>query len=125
MSLTIIVYAMSIICMLNKQVALGGAQSKELFDRHGDLKRIRRLKFWPLDRLLVDRYKFSESDAHELADFLVPLLNFEPEKRPTAQQCLQHPWLNLTNCAPEETKNKSNQEKSDVGMGKLKIEVGK
>lgn len=111
--------------MLDKQVAIGGARSKDLFDRHGDLKRIRRLKFWPLDRILVDRYKFSESDAREFADFLVPLLDFAPEKRPTAQQCLQHPWLNLTNLAANETKSKSNMEKLDVGMSKLQIEVGK
>ena len=115
---------MTIICN-NKQVAIGGARSKDLFDRHGDLKRIRRLKNWPLDRLLVDRYKFSQSEAREFADFLVPLLDFIPEKRPTAQQCLQHPWLNISISAPNETKDKSNVEKLDVGMGKLQVEVGK
>ena len=28
-----------------------------------------------------------------MADFLVPILDFVPEKRPTAAQCLTHPWL--------------------------------
>ncbi|RVX21139.1 Protein kinase dsk1 [Vitis vinifera] len=116
---------MELLGKIPRKVAIGGARSKDLFDRHGDLKRIRRLKFWPLDRILVDRYKFSESDAREFADFLVPLLDFAPEKRPTAQQCLQHPWLNLTNLAANETKSKSNVEKLDVGMSKLQIEVGK
>lgn len=116
---------MELLGKIPRKVAVGGARSKDLFDRHGDLKRIRRLKFWPLDRILVDRYKFSESDAREFADFLVPLLDFAPEKRPTAQQCLQHPWLNLTNLAANETKSKSNVEKLDVGMSKLQIEVGK
>ncbi|RVW55075.1 Serine/threonine-protein kinase SRPK [Vitis vinifera] len=116
---------MELLGKIPRKVAIGGARSKDLFDRHGDLKRIRRLKFWPLDRILVDRYKFSESDAREFADFLVPLLDFAPEKRPTAQQCLQHPWLNLTNLAANETKSKSNMEKLDVGMSKLQIEVGK
>ncbi|KAJ9670954.1 hypothetical protein PVL29_027102 [Vitis rotundifolia] len=116
---------MELLGKLPRKVAIGGARSKDLFDRHGDLKRIRRLKFWSLDRLLVDRYKFSESDAREFADFLVPLLDFAPEKRPTAQQCLQHPWLNLTNLAANETKSKSNVEKLNVGMSKLQIEVGK
>jgi len=59
------------------------------------LKRIRRLKYWPLDRLLIDKYKLPEAEAREFADFLCPIMDFAPEKRPTAQQCLQHPWLNL------------------------------
>lgn len=75
------------------KIATTGARSKEYFDRYGDLKRIRRLKYGSLDRLLVDKYKFSEADARELASFLCPILDFDPEKRPTAEQCLQHPWL--------------------------------
>lgn len=76
-----------------EQISSGGARSKDFFDRYGDLKRIRRLKYWSLDRLLVDKYKFLEQDARDFADFLRPILDFAPEKRPTAQQCLQHPWL--------------------------------
>lgn len=110
---------------LGWQVAIGGARSKDFFDRHGDLKRIRRLKFWPLDRLLVDRYKFSENDAGEFAEFLCPLLDFAPEKRPTAQQCLQHPWLNLGNSTHGEMKNETNLGKLNVGMSNLQIKVGK
>ena len=50
------------------QIAIGGARSKDYFDRHGDVKRIRRLKYWPLDRLLVDKYKFPEAEAKEFAE---------------------------------------------------------
>lgn len=53
------------------------------------------MKYWPMDRLLIDKYKLPEADAHEFADFLCPILDFASEKRPTAQQCLQHAWLNL------------------------------
>ncbi|KAJ4714040.1 Kinase family protein [Melia azedarach] len=116
---------MELLGKMPRKIAIGGARSKDYFDRHGDLKRIRRLKFWSLDRLLVDKYKFSETDARELAEFLVPLLDFAPEKRPTAEQCLQHPWLNLRNAAQDERENKSNVEKVDVGMSKLQIKVGK
>ena len=76
------------------QIATSGTRSKDYFDRHGDLKRIRRLKFWPLDCLLVERYNFTETDARGFADFLRPILDFTPENRPTAAQCLKHPWLN-------------------------------
>ena len=100
------------------QVSVGGARSKDFFDRYGDLKRIKRLKFWPLDRMLVEKYKFSEIEAKEFADFLRPILDFAPEKRPSAQQCLQHSWLNqnLTN------NNSNNNDKLSVGMKNLQIQ---
>ncbi|KAK7406937.1 hypothetical protein VNO78_08573 [Psophocarpus tetragonolobus] len=85
---------MELLGKMPRKIAIGGAQSKDFFDRHGDLKRIRRLKFCPLDKLLTDKYKFSVNDAQEFSEFLLPLFDFAPEKRPTAGQCLQHPWLN-------------------------------
>lgn len=111
--------------MLGSQVAIGGARSKDLFDRYGDLKRIRRLKYWSLDKLLIEKYKFSENDARQFAEFLCPLLDFAPEKRPTAQQCLQHPWLNLSDSTQREMKNEPNVEKVNVGMSNLQLKVGK
>ncbi|XVF16037.1 hypothetical protein REPUB_Repub09cG0207100 [Reevesia pubescens] len=109
---------MELLGKMPRKIAISGARSKDFFDRHGDLKRIRRLKFWPLDRLLVDKYKFSESDAREFAEFLCPLLDFSPEKRPTAQQCLQHPWLNFRSSDQKEIHGQSNV---DVGMSNLQI----
>lgn len=43
--------------------------------------------------MLGEKYDFSEHDANDMADFLIPLLDFVPEKRPTAAQCLSHPWF--------------------------------
>ncbi|EXB95118.1 Serine/threonine-protein kinase SRPK [Morus notabilis] len=111
--------------VIRSKVAVGGARSKDFFDRYGDLKRIRRLKYWSLDKLLIDKYKFSEEDARGFAEFLCPLLDFAPEKRPTAQQCLQHPWLNLSSSTPSATKNESNVEKLNIGMSNLRVTVGK
>ena len=42
----------------------------------------------------MEKYKFNEQDASDLADFLLPILDFVPEKRPTASQCLSHQWIN-------------------------------
>ncbi|GLJ21522.1 hypothetical protein SUGI_0398230 [Cryptomeria japonica] len=84
---------MELLGKMPRKIALGGSHSRDLFDRHGDLKHIRRLRFWPLDRILFEKYKLSEKDAGKLAEFLLPLLDFVPEKRPTAGQCLLHPWL--------------------------------
>ncbi|CAK9320816.1 unnamed protein product [Citrullus colocynthis] len=116
---------MELLGKMPRKIAIGGARSKDYFDRHGDLKRIRRLKFWSLDRLLVEKYKFSEADAQSFAEFLCLILDFAPEKRPTAQQCLQHPWLNPRNLPQSEMKNKSEVEKVNVGMSNLQIRVGK
>lgn len=42
----------------------------------------------------MEKYDFGEQDAKDLADFLIPILEFVPEKRPTAAECLKHPWIN-------------------------------
>lgn len=47
-----------------------------------------------MNKVLTEKYEFSEQDANELSDFLVSILDFVPEKRPTAAQCLLHPWIN-------------------------------
>lgn len=43
----------------------------------------------------MEKYDFSEQDANDMADFIVPILDFVPEKRPTAAQLLNHPWINV------------------------------
>ncbi|KAI3956212.1 hypothetical protein MKW98_008730 [Papaver atlanticum] len=108
-----------------RKVAITGSRSKEYFDRHGDLKRIRRLKFWSLDRVLVEKYNFNESDAREFTDFLSPLLDFAPDKRPTAEQSLQHPWLEIKSPNPSEKEKEPDFGKLAVGMTNLQIEVGR
>ncbi|CAI0474216.1 unnamed protein product [Linum tenue] len=118
---------MELLGKMPRKIATGGARSKDLFDRHGDLKRIRRLKYWPMNRLLVDRYKFSEDDAREFSDFLCPLFDFAPEKRPTAQQCLQHPWINCTVSINVDMKNQgvATVEKLEVGVNNLHLKARK
>lgn len=106
------VYSLLLIYLI-EQIAIGGAKSKDYFDRHGDLKRIRRLKYWPLDRLLIDKYKLPEAEAKDFAEFLTPILEFAPEKRPTAQQCLEHPWMNVT--------TQDNADNVDAQMNNLQI----
>ncbi|XP_022868037.1 SRSF protein kinase 1-like isoform X1 [Olea europaea var. sylvestris] len=116
---------MELLGKMPRKIATSGARSKDYFDRYGDLKRIRRLKYRPLDRFLVDKFNFSDTDAREFAKFLCPLLDFEPDRRPTAQQCLQHPWLNVENLTQDEVKSASSVEKMNVGMTNLQIKVGK
>ncbi|KAJ0704490.1 putative protein kinase CMGC-SRPK family [Helianthus annuus] len=126
---------MELLGMMPRKIALGGRYSRELFNRHGDLRHIRRLRFWPLHKVLKEKYEFSEQDAKDLADFLVPILDFVPEKRPTAAECLSHPWLTggpprgLTSDAPEGSDNKTceksrekdEREAMEAGVGNIAI----
>ncbi|KAJ8650996.1 hypothetical protein MRB53_004019 [Persea americana] len=84
---------MELLGMMPRKIALGGRYSRDFFNRYGDLRHIRRLRFWPLNKVLTEKYDFSDQDANDMADFLVPILDFVPEKRPTAAQCLMHPWI--------------------------------
>ncbi|KAG0451808.1 hypothetical protein HPP92_026066 [Vanilla planifolia] len=84
---------MELLGMMPRKIALGGRYSRDFFNRYGDLRHIRRLRFWPLDKVLVEKYEFCERDATDMADFLLPILDFVPEKRPPATQLLLHPWL--------------------------------
>ena len=43
--------------------------------------------------VLVEKYKVAPQDASEITDFLLPMLVYDPDKRTTAKQCLQHHWL--------------------------------
>ena len=79
-----------------KKLVLGGKYSKNLFDRKGNLKHIRTLKFWPIEEVLHEKYHFSREDAEDVANFMLPLLEFDPKERATALACLSSDWLKET-----------------------------
>lgn len=130
---------MELLGMMPRKVALGGRYSRDFFNRYGDLRHIRRLRFWPLNKVLVEKYEFTEQDANDMTDFLIPILDFVPEKRPTAGQCLVHPWINAgphllepsmpstqnktAECVISETKKREKDEREamEVGMGNIAI----
>ena len=78
-----------------KNFALSGSHSKRYFDSTGHLRKIRGLNYWPLIRVLVEKYRFKRSEAEPWADFLMQTFTWDPEKRATAQQLLEHPWLKM------------------------------
>ena len=43
--------------------------------------------------VLTEKYEWDVEEARDFAEFLHPMLAFDPEQRATAAECLQHPWL--------------------------------
>lgn len=75
------------------RVSRSGKYSRDFFNRYGELRHIKSLKFWCLESVLMDKYDFSKKDAVELASFLEPMLEYVPERRASARDMLSHPWL--------------------------------
>uniref|UniRef100_A0A8C5HEE5 non-specific serine/threonine protein kinase n=1 Tax=Gouania willdenowi TaxID=441366 RepID=A0A8C5HEE5_GOUWI len=73
--------------------ALSGRYSREYFNRRGELRHISSLKPWGLFEVLLEKYEWPLDQAAQFSDFLLTMLELQPEKRATAAQCLQHDWL--------------------------------
>lgn len=81
----------------------------------------------------MDKYNFSEQDTKDMVDFLVPILDFVPEKRPTAAQCLSHPWLNtgprtlqpsITSVQPDAVNEELSERRKREAAEKESVEIG-
>jgi serine/threonine protein kinase len=78
-----------------KRIALEGKYSKSFFDKRGNLKHIKQLKFWPVQDVLMEKYHFPKEEAQAVADFMMPLLDFDPKTRATALDALESDWLQI------------------------------
>ncbi|KAG5677781.1 hypothetical protein PVAND_007512 [Polypedilum vanderplanki] len=76
-----------------RDIALSGRLSHALFTKRGELRNITGLKPWDLISVLTEKYEWDDSQAREFESFLKPMLEYDPAKRATAAQCLEHPWL--------------------------------
>lgn len=75
-----------------KYMTRRGEFSKDLFNRNGELRMIKKLDFFPLQEVLEDKYKMDKDDADLVTSFLLPMLRLDPMKRASAQECLSHPF---------------------------------
>lgn len=78
-----------------KDIALGGRLSPALFNKRGELRNITGLKPWALIEVLTEKYEWGVEQALEFSSFLRPMLEYDPKKRATAAECLQHQWLGI------------------------------
>lgn len=79
--------------VIPRNIAFSGRYSREFFNRRGDLRHISNLKPWGLYEVLTEKYDWSPSEARAFADFLLPMLAYDPAARARASDCLRHPWL--------------------------------
>ncbi|GLJ54524.1 hypothetical protein SUGI_1171010 [Cryptomeria japonica] len=83
---------MELLGVMPMRVAPGGKVSKQVFDKKGNPKGYRKCGRTSIN-LLRDNFGFAKRDADNFRDFLIALLHFVPEKRPSAMQAILHPWL--------------------------------
>ncbi|KAK6543333.1 serine/threonine protein kinase, CMGC group [Orbilia ellipsospora] len=76
-----------------RHLCMAGKWSIEIFNRKGELRNIHRLRHWALPDVLREKYHFSEKDSNEIADFLLPMLELNPEKRANAGGMSGHSFL--------------------------------
>lgn len=76
-----------------KGIIFSGTMSNMLFSKKGELRHITGLKPWGLHEVLMEKYEWPAEQANAFADFLRPMLEFDPMKRATAADCLLQPWL--------------------------------
>jgi len=76
-----------------KTITTRGKYARRYFNRFGKLKYISKLHPWPLEEVLKEKYHLPEDEAATLSSFLRLMLEYDPLKRATAKQSLQHPWL--------------------------------
>ena len=66
---------MELLGRMPKSMALSGQRSKKYFNSAGMLRHIRGLNFWPLKKVLQEKYKLNETEAQAFTDFLLPMLH--------------------------------------------------
>ncbi|CAD7943038.1 unnamed protein product [Amoebophrya sp. A120] len=54
---------------------------------------IKKLHYWPLEKVLSEKYKVEQEEAVLFADFLLSMLRWRPADRVSAKEALEHPWI--------------------------------
>jgi len=94
-----------------KTVVTRGKNARDFFNRQGKLKNISQLHNWsvlglrpgfqytngwsvvyrfrPLEDVLKEKYHFPKEEADALGSFLRPMLDYDPQTRATARECLK------------------------------------
>ena len=70
-----------------KRLSSTGKYAKDYFNRHGELRHIKKMRFWPLDKVLNEKYHLPEDEVCLPSLCLpVPSLSLPYRKCATCQQ---------------------------------------
>jgi serine/threonine-protein kinase SRPK3 len=92
---------MELLGPMPKNFAIPGKNFDNFFTKEGSLnnkysfRRIKGLRYVPLKKLLIEKYKLKVKEAEMLADFLLTMLKWYPRDRASARDMLEHPWLKM------------------------------
>ncbi|KAJ3446811.1 protein kinase superfamily protein [Anaeramoeba flamelloides] len=89
-----------------KNILTTGSKSQKVADKNGNLLHIKKLNYWPLERVLQEKHNFNKKDAKQISEFLLLMFKYNLSERKSAQELLKHPWL-LEN---DENKNENEKE---------------
>ena len=78
-----------------KNFARRGEYYNKFFTKEGKMRRIKEIKHKGIKEILIKKYHFKEFEAQALTEFLLPMLEFYPERRASARELLRHPWLSM------------------------------
>ncbi|KAF7315909.1 Kinase-like protein [Mycena indigotica] len=113
---------MELVGEVPKSISVGGKYSSEFFNRRGELRHISKLRFWPLDLVLHDKYLFPKPEADALGGFLTPMLRMHPDKRARAGELVHHAWLEGVVVQGEiDVIRRAEREEASEGTGKGKV----
>ena len=71
-------------------IACGDGKFRDRFlTSRGEFRHITELKYWPLERVLHEKYRFTKKKARELTEFLLPMLQIDPANRYNAAEMLR------------------------------------
>lgn len=74
---------------------LGCSCASQFYDKKGNLKRIKKLKKWPLKDVLVEKYRIKNTEALFLSRLLEKCLKWNPKDRFSAKDLLDDPWFKM------------------------------
>jgi serine/threonine-protein kinase SRPK3 len=72
------------------RIAMSGKKSTKFFNEKGELKNFPLVPQKALFVILTDSVSMDPEIAQSFADWLLPMLAYDPKDRPTAKQCLSH-----------------------------------